>query len=197
MTQTASSAISRHPIAPLSDVPEDLREEILAIQEKMGFIPNVFAALSHRPVEFRAFFAYHNALMDKDEGLTKAEREMIVVAVSGINRCQYCVISHGAILRLRTKNPLISDQIAINHRKADISPRQIAMLDFALKVCTESHNVTEEDYARLHAHGFDDDAIWDIVNITAFFSMSNRLANAASIKPNDEFYLMGRVPPKR
>jgi len=192
--QTAT--ISRHPVADLNAVPQDLREQMLAVQEKVGFIPNIFLALAHRPAEFRAFFAYHDALMEKDEGLSKAEREMIVVATSGVNRCQYCVVAHGAVLRIRAKNPRIADQVAVNHRKADLTPRQIAMLDFALKVCTDAQNVTEDDYRALHAHGFTDDDIWDIANITAFFGMSNRIVNTASIQPNAEFYMMGRVPHK-
>jgi len=189
-----STAISRHPVPDLHDVPQDLREKMLAVQEKAGFIPNIFLALAHRPDEFRAFFAYHDALMEKDEGLSKAEREMIVVATSGVNRCQYCVVAHGAVLRVRAKNPLIADQVAVNHRKADLTPRQIAMLDFALKVCTDAQNVTEDDYRALHTHGFTDADVWDIANITAFFGMSNRIVNAASIRPNDEFYMLGRVP---
>jgi len=189
-----STAISRHPVPDLNAVPQDLREQMLAVQEKVGFIPNIFLALAHRPAEFRAFFAYHDALMEKDEGLSKAEREMIVVATSGVNRCQYCVVAHGAVLRIRAKNPLIADQIAVNHRKADLSPRQLAMLDFALKVCTDAQNVTEDDYRTLHAHGFTDDDIWDIANITAFFGMSNRIVNVASIRPNDAFYMLGRTP---
>jgi len=193
-TATPSTAISRHPVPDLNDVPQDLREQMLAVQEKVGFIPNIFLALAHRPAEFRAFFAYHDALMEKNEGLSKAEREMIVVATSGVNRCQYCVVAHGAVLRIRAKNPLIADQVAVNHRKADLSPRHLAMLDFALKVCTDAQNVTEDDYHALHAHGFSDDDVWDIANITAFFGMSNRIVNAASIQPNAEFYMMGRVP---
>jgi len=192
----ATPAISRFPVPNVDDVPQDLRERMLAIQEKVGFIPNVLLALAHRPAEFRAFFDYHDALMEKDEGLSKAEREMIVVATSAINRCQYCVVAHGAILRIRAKNPLIADQVAVNHRKADLPPRQVAMLDFALKVCTDAQNVTEDDYTILHGHGFSDDDIWDIACITAFFGMSNRLANVASMQPNTEFYLMGRLPHK-
>ncbi|MFZ5508620.1 MAG: peroxidase-related enzyme, partial [Pseudomonadota bacterium] len=158
------------------------------------FVPNVFLALARRPEEFRAFFAYHDALMEKNTGLTKAEREMIVVATSGANRCQYCVVAHGAILRIRAKNPLVADQVAINYRKADITPRQRAMLDFAMKVALESHAVEDADYEALRAQGFSDDDIWDIAAIAAMFAMSNRLANAFSIRPNDEFYLLGRVP---
>jgi len=192
--QHATTPISRHPVPALDALPQDLRDRMLAIQEKVGFIPNVFLALAHRPAEFRAFFAYHDALMEKDEGLSKAEREMIVVATSGVNRCQYCVVAHGAVLRIRAKNPLIADQIAINHRKTDLPPRQRAMLDFALKVCTDAHDVSEDDYRALHAHGFTDDDIWDIACITALFGMSNRIVNAASIQPNAEFYMMGRLP---
>jgi len=193
-SQTAAHPISRHPVPALDSLPQDLRDRMLALQEKIGFIPNVFLALAHRPAEFRAFFAYHDALMEKDEGLSKAEREMIVVATSGVNRCQYCVVAHGAIVRIRSKDPLLADQIAVNHRKADITPRQRAMLDFSLKVCSHADAIEESDYSALHAHGFDDDAIWDMISITAFFGMSNRIANAASIRANDEYYLMGRLP---
>lgn len=198
MSSTAQAAdaapISRFPVPELHDLPDDLRTQILAIQEKAGFVPNIFLALAHRPAEFRAFFAYHDALMEKDVGLTKAEREMIVVATSGVNRCQYCVVAHGAILRIRAKDALIADQVAINHRKADITPRQLAMLDFALKVSARAQDVDEDDYRALHAHGFTDDDIWDIASITAFFGMSNRIVNFSSIRPNAEFYLMGRLP---
>jgi uncharacterized peroxidase-related enzyme len=186
--------ISRYPVPELADLPEDVRARILAVQEKAGFVPNVFLALAHRPEEFRAFFAYHDALMEKDQGLTKAEREMIVVATSGANGCLYCVVAHGAILRIRAKTPRVADQVAVNHRKAEITPRQRAMLDFALKVALRSAEVEEADYAALLAHGFDDEAIWDIAAIAAFFAMSNRLANVIGLRPNDEFYLMGRVP---
>jgi uncharacterized peroxidase-related enzyme len=186
--------LSRYPVPELADLPDDIRARILAVQEKAGFVPNVFLALAHRPEEFRAFFAYHDALMEKDVGLTKAEREMIVVATSGANGCLYCVVAHGAILRIRAKNPRVADQVAVNHRKAEITPRQRTMLDFALKVALRSAEVEEADYAALHAHGFDDEAIWDIAAIAAFFAMSNRLANVISLRPNDEFYLMGRVP---
>jgi len=165
-----------------------------AVQEKSGFVPNVFLTLAYRPDEFRAFFAYHDALMDKDGGLTKAEREMIVVATSSANQCQYCVIAHGAILRIRAKNPQISDQIAVNYRKADITPRQKAMLDFAMKVSTEAHMISEADFASVASHGFSDDDIWDIAAIAAFFALSNRMANVTAMRPNDEFYMMGRVP---
>ncbi len=184
--------ISRFPVPDLEEVPDDVREVILAVQEKAGFIPNVFLALAHRPDEFRAFFAYHDALMERDGGLTKADREMIVVATSGDNGCQYCVIAHGAILRIRAKNPLVADQVAINHHKADITERQKAMLDFALKVSRRSHEIDDEDFERLYGFGFTDDDIWDIASITGLFGFSNRLANFASIRPNDEFYTMGR-----
>lgn len=189
-----NAPVSRFPVPELKDLPEDIRARILAVQEKSGFVPNVFLALARRPEEFRAFFAYHDALMEKNTGLTKAEREMIVVATSGANRCQYCVVAHGAILRIRAKHPLVADQVAINYRKADITPRQRAMLDFAMKVALESHAVEDADYEALRAQGFSDDDIWDIAAIAAMFAMSNRLANAFSIRPNDEFYLLGRVP---
>ncbi|MCB1525949.1 MAG: peroxidase-related enzyme [Hyphomicrobiales bacterium] len=184
--------VSRFPVPALSDMPDDIRERILAVQEKSGFIPNVFLALAHRPDEFRAFFAYHDALMDKPGNLTKAEREMIVVATSSLNQCQYCVVAHGAILRIRAKNPLIADQIASNYRKADLSDRQKAMLDFAIKVSTEANKVGEVDLEALKAHGFTEDDAWDITAITAFFGLSNRMANVTSMRPNDEFYAMGR-----
>jgi uncharacterized peroxidase-related enzyme len=186
--------IGRFPVPDLTDLPDDVRERILAVQEKSGFVPNVFLALAHRPAEFRAFFAYHDALMEKDGGPTKAEREMIVVATSGANRCQYCVVAHGAILRIRAKNPRVADQLALNHRKAEITPRQRAMLDFALKVALASHEIEDADYAALRAQGFTDEDAWDIAAIAAFFAMSNRLANSLSLKPNDEFYLLGRLP---
>ena len=184
--------ISRFPPPELADLPQDIRERIAAVQEKSGFVPNVFLALARRPDEFRAFFAYHDALMEKPGSLSKAEREMIVVATSGLNQCQYCVVAHGAILRIRAKNPLIADQVAINHRKADLEPRQKAMLDFAVKVAERSHAIDDKDYAELKSHGFSDDDAWDIAAIAAMFAMSNRLANAFSIRPNDEFYVMGR-----
>jgi uncharacterized peroxidase-related enzyme len=184
--------ISRYPAPDLAGAPDDIRERIAAVQEKSGFVPNVFLALARRPDEFRAFFAYHDALMEMPGGLSKAEREMIIVATSGFNQCHYCVVAHGAILRIRAKNPLIADQVATNHRRADVTPRQRAMLDFALKVAGRSHEIDESDYAALGRHGFSDDDVWDIVAIAAFFAMSNRLANAFSIRPNDEFYLMGR-----
>jgi uncharacterized peroxidase-related enzyme len=185
--------ISRFPVPSLEALPPDLRSRILAVQEKAGFVPNVFLALAHRPDEFRAFFAYHDALMEKAGGLTKAEREMIVVATSGANQCQYCVVAHGAILRVRAKNPLLADQVAVNYRKADITPRQRAMLDFAMKVSQRSHEIADEDFPPLHAHGFSDEDIWDIAAISAFFALSNRMANMLSMRPNDEFYLMGRI----
>ena len=189
----SGAPISRFPVPRLEDLPEDVRARILAVQEKSGFVPNVFLALAHRPAEFRAFFAYHDALMDKPGGLSKAEREMIVVATSGANHCQYCVVAHGAILRVRAKNLLIADQVAINHRKADITPRQKAMLDFAMQVALESATVGEADFAALREHGFSDDDLWDIAAIAAFFALSNRMANVTAMRPNDEFYLMGRV----
>jgi uncharacterized peroxidase-related enzyme len=164
------------------------------VQEKSGFVPNVFLALAHRPAEFRAFFAYHDALMEKEGGLTKAEREMIVVATSNANQCQYCVVAHGAILRIRAKNPLLADQVAVNYRKADITARQRAMLDFAMKVSQEAYAIGDADFATLHAHGFSDEDIWDIGGISAFFGLSNRMANMTDMRPNDEFYLLGRLP---
>jgi uncharacterized peroxidase-related enzyme len=179
---------------PLDKLPEDIRDRILAVQEKSGFVPNVFLALAYRPEEFRAFFAYHDALMEKEGGLTKAEREMIVVATSAANQCHYCVIAHGAILRIRAKNPLIADQIAVNYRKADLTPRQRAMLDFAMKVSLDAGTISEQDFAAVAGHGFGDDDIWDIAAIAAFFALSNRMANVTAMRPNDEFYLMGRLP---
>lgn len=193
----SAAPISRFPLPEINDLPEDIRTMILAVQEKAGFVPNVFLALAHRPAEFRAFFAYHDALMLKDTGsLTKADREMIVTATSAKNGCLYCVVAHGALLRIYAKQPLVADQVAVNHLKADITARQKAMLDFAIKVCLRSNEVTEEDYAALRAHGFDDEDIWDIAAITAFFGLSNRMANVVSMRPNDEFFLMGRVPRK-
>ena len=185
-------AISRFPVPEIKDMPSDIAERILAVQEKSGFVPNVFLVLAHRPEEFRAFFAYHDALMDKPGDITKAEREMIVVATSNANQCQYCVIAHGAILRIRAKNPLIADQVAINYRKADLTPRQMAMLDFAMKVSARAQEVGDADFAVLKTHGFSDEDIWDISAIAAFFGMSNRLANVTSMRPNDEFYTLGR-----
>ncbi|KFE36910.1 peroxidase-related enzyme [Thioclava atlantica] len=184
--------ISRHTVPALEDMPEDIRARIEAVQEKAGFIPNIFLALAHRPDEFRAFFAYHDALMERPGNLTVAEREMIVVATSAANECQYCVIAHGAILRIRAKNPLIADQVAVNYRKAPITPRQRAMLDFAMKVALRAQEVEESDYEELRAHGFSEDDIWDIGAIAAFFALSNRLVNMAAIPPNAEFYAMGR-----
>jgi uncharacterized peroxidase-related enzyme len=191
---TSQVSISRFPVPELKSLPEDVRTRILAVQEKSGFVPNVFLALAHRPDEFRAFFAYHDALMEKEGGLTKAEREMIVVATSGANQCQYCVVAHGAILRIRARNPYVADQVAVNYRKADITPRQKAMLDFAMKVALQAEQVGDTDYAILREHGWSEADAWDIGAIAAFFAMSNRLANMASIRPNDEFYLLGRRP---
>lgn len=192
MSELKEQPISRFPVPDLNALPEDIRDRILRVQEKSGFIPNVFLALAHRPDEFRAFFAYHDALMEKDSGLSKGEREMIVVATSNLNQCQYCVVAHGAILRIREKNPLIADQVAVNYRKADITDRQKAMLDFAVKVSQSAYAVSDDDYARLHAHGFTDEDAWDIVGITAFFGLSNRMANAISMRANPEFYSLGR-----
>lgn len=188
------TATTRFPMPAIASLPDDIRTRILAVQEKSGFVPNVFLALASRPDEFRAFFAYHDALMDKDGGLTKAEREMIVVATSAANQCHYCVIAHGAILRIRAKNPQIADQIAINYQKADITPRQKAMLDFAMQVSVDAASVSEDDFAEVAAHGFSNDDIWDITAIAAFFALSNRMANVTAMKPNDEFYMMGRLP---
>ena len=178
----------------IDKLPEDIRTRILAVQEKSGFVPNVFLTLAYRPEEFRAFFAYHDALMEKEGGLSKAEREMIVVATSAANQCHYCVIAHGAILRIRAKNPLIADQIAVNYRKADITQRQRAMLDFAMKVSRAANEISEADFATIAGHGFSDDDIWDIAAIASFFALSNRLANVTAMRPNDEFYMMGRLP---
>ena len=189
--------ISRFPGPEINALPDDIRQMILAVQEKAGFVPNVFLTLAHRPAEFRAFFAYHDALMLKETGsLTKADREMIVTATSAKNGCLYCVVAHGALLRIYAKNPLLADQVAVNHLKADITSRQSAMLDFAIKVCLNSNAVDDADYAALRGHGFDDEDIWDIAAITAFFGLSNRMANVISMRPNDEFFLMGRVPRK-
>lgn len=188
------SPISRYPVPKLEDLPKDIRARILEVQEKAGFIPNVFLTLAHRPEEFRAFFAYHDAIMLRESGLTKAEKEMIVVATSGANDCLYCIVAHGAILRVYEKNPLVADQVAVNYRKADISERQKAMLEFALKVSLRSVEIDETDYRKLHGHGFSDEDIWDIGAIAAFFALSNRMANLIAMRPNDEFYLLGRVP---
>lgn len=184
--------ISRFPVPSLASLPQDIRARIEAVAEKAGFVPNIFLALAHRPDEFRAFFAYHDALMERDSGLSVGEREMIVVATSAANECQYCVVAHGAIVRIRTKNRILADQLATNWRKADITPRQRAMLAFALKVSARAQEVDEADYAALHAHGFNDEDIWDIGAITAFFGLSNRLVNMASIRANEEFFAMGR-----
>ena len=189
--------ISRFPVPELNNLPEDIRETILAVQEKSGFVPNVFLALSNRPDEFRAFFAYHDALMEKEGGLTKGEREMIVVATSAHNQCIYCVVAHGAILRIREKNPQLADQIATNYRKADITPRQKAMLDFALKVSKCSHEINNVDIDDMRELGFSNDDIWDIGAISALFALSNRMANLTSMRPNDEFYLLGRIPKEK
>jgi uncharacterized peroxidase-related enzyme len=186
--------ISRYPVPSLDTLPEDMRTRILEVQEKSGFVPNVFLALAHRPDEFRAFFAYHDALMLKPSGLTKGEREMIVVATSGANSCLYCVVAHGAILRIYEKNPQIADQVATNYRKADISPRQKAMLAFAMKVSAAAATIEEADFEALRPHGFSDEDIWDIGAIAAFFALSNRMANLIAMRPNDEFYLLGRLP---
>ena len=201
---SATHPISRFPVPSLDSLPADLRDRILEVQSKAGFVPNVFLALAHRPDELRAFLAYHDALLLKPEqapaadgsprGLSKAEREMIIVATSGANHCLYCVVAHGAILRIYEKKPLIADQIAVNHRKADITPRQRAMLDFAMKVCLDSAAIGDEDYGQLRSHGFTDEDIWDIGAITAFFGLSNRMANLIAMRPNDDFFLMGRVP---
>ena len=189
----------RYPHPDIANLPEDLRAKILEVQEKAGFVPNVFLALARRPAEWRAFFAYHDALMvpesvGRTSNLSKGDREMIVTTTSAANQCLYCVVAHGAILRIYEKKPLVADQVAVNYRKADISDRQRAMLDFAMKVCTESDKVDEADFAALHAHGFDDEDIWDITAITAFFGLSNRMASVTSMMPNPEFYVMGRLP---
>ena len=187
----------RFPLPTLESLPEDIRDKLLAVQQKAGFVPNVFLKLARRPDEFRAFVGYHDALMLKEGGLTKGEREMIVVATSGANNCLYCVVAHGAILRIYEKNPLIADQLATNWRKAAITPRQHAMLSFAMKVALDSRAVDDHDFRELHAHGFTDEDAWDIAAIAAFFAMSNRLANTVGMMPNPEFYLMGRVPRDR
>ncbi len=189
-----TASISRYPVPKLDDLPDDIRARILQVQEKAGFIPNVFLTLAHRPDEFRAFFAYHDALMLRDSGLTKAEREMIVVATSGANHCLYCVVAHGAILRVYAKNPLVADQVAVNYRKADITARQKAMLGFAVKVALDSAAIDDADFQALRAHGFGDEDIWDIGGIAAFFALSNRMANLITMRPNEEFYGIGRTP---
>lgn len=192
---TPAPPISRYPVPELADLPDDLRTRILEVQAKAGFVPNVFLALAHRPAEWRAFMAYHDALLLKEGGsLSKGEREMIIVATSAANHCLYCVVAHGAILRVYEKAPLLADQIAVNHLKAPLTPRQRAMLDFAMKVTTASHTLDEADFAELRSHGFDDEDAWDIGAIAAFFGLSNRMANLTAMRPNDEFYLMGRVP---
>jgi uncharacterized peroxidase-related enzyme len=197
MTTPSTPQASRFPVPALDQVPADIREKILAVQDKAGFVPNVFLTFAHRPDEFRAFFAYHDALLLRDtgmSGLTKGEKEMIIVATSGANGCLYCVVAHGAILRIYEKNPMIADQIATNYLKADITPRQKAMLGFAMKVCNASYAIGDDDFAQLHEHGFSDEDAWDIAGITALFGLSNRMASVTSMRPNDEFYLMGRVP---
>jgi len=188
------TAISRFPVPELDTLPADIRARIIAVHEKAGFIPNVFLAWAHRPDEFRAFFAYHDALLEKEGGLTKAEREMIVVATSSVNHCHYCVIAHGAILRIRAKHPLLADQVAVNYLNAEVTPRQRAMLDFAVKVAERSHEVSDDDLAALRGHGMTEDEIWDIGAIAALFALSNRMANLMALKPNEEFYTMGRAP---
>lgn len=186
--------ISRYPVPELAALPDDVRERIFAVQRKAGFVPNVFLTLAHRPDEFRAFFAYHDALMEKEGGLSKADREMIVVATSGANDCLYCIVAHGAILRVYAKDPYVADQVAANYRKADIAPRQKAMLAFALKVATASSAIVDDDFAALRAQGFGDEDIWDIGAIAAFFALSNRMANLVNMRPNEEFFLLGRLP---
>ena len=189
-----SGRISRYPVPKLEDLPEDIRARMLEVQDKAGFIPNVFLTLAHRPEEFRAFFAYHDALMLRDSGLTKAEREMIVVATSGANDCLYCIVAHGAILRVYAKDPFVADQVAANYRETEITDRQKAMLEFALKVALRSAEIGDADFERLRGHGFADEDIWDIGAITAFFALSNRMADLTRMRPNDEFYLLGRLP---
>ncbi len=189
------AATARYPLPDLKSLPEDIQARIAQVQEKAGFIPNVFLAFARRPAEWRAFFAYHDALMEREESsLSKAEREMIVTVTSAHNECLYCVVAHGALVRIYDKAPMLADQLAVNYRKANISARQRAMLDFAMKVCTRSQEIEEADFGALHAHGFDDEDIWDIAAITAFFGLSNRMASFAGMQPNDEFYLMGRIP---
>ena len=192
-----AAPISRYPVPKLEDLPDDIRARIVEVQEKAGFVPNVFVTLAHRPAEFRAFFAYHDALMLRDSGLSKAEREMIVVATSGANDCVYCIVAHGAILRVYAKNPHVADQVAANYRKADITPRQKAMLAFALKVALKSAEIGDDDFDALRPHGFTDEDIWDIGAIAAFFALSNRMANLIGMRPNDEFFLLGRLPKAR
>jgi uncharacterized peroxidase-related enzyme len=196
MATINAPAISRYPVPKLDELPDDIRARMLEVQEKAGFIPNVFLTLAHRPDEFRAFFAYHDALMLRESGLSKAEREMIVVATSGANDCLYCVVAHGAVLRVYAKDALVADQVAVNYRKADISARQKAMLAFALKVASRSAELVDADFETLRQHGFSDEDIWDIGAITAFFALSNRMADLTAMRPNDEFYLLGRLPRK-
>ena len=188
--------ISRFPVPELKDLPQDIQERIMRVQEKSGFVPNVFLVLAQRPEEFRSFFSYHDALMEKEGGLTKGEREMIVVATSSLNQCTYCVVAHGAIVRIREKNPILADQLSINYRKADITPKQKAMLDFAVKVTLNSAEINDADYEKMRKQGFSNDEIWDTGAISAFFALSNRMANLTSMRPNDEFYLLGRIPRK-
>jgi len=194
MNTDSTKPISRFPVPELADVPDDIRAKIMEVQAKAGFVPNVFLTFAHRPDEFRAFFAYHDALLLRESGLSKGEKEMIIVATSGANGCLYCVVAHGAILRIYEKNPVIADQLATNYLKADITPRQKAMLGFAMKVCSASYAVSEDDFAVLREHGFSDEDAWDIAGITALFGLSNRMANMTGMRPNDEFYLMGRLP---
>jgi uncharacterized peroxidase-related enzyme len=186
--------ISRFPVPTLEDVPDDIRERILEVQSRTGFVPNVYLALAHRPAEWRAFFAYHDALMERDEGLSRAEREMIVVATSAANDCLYCVVAHGAVLRIRARSPLLADQVAIDYRTAPIPDRQRVMLDVAVKLAVRPAELDDADLDRLREAGFTDEEIWDIGGITALFALSNRLAHLSRMRPNDEFYLMGRVP---
>ena len=202
MSSDTSNSVPRYPLPNLSTLPEDIRTKILEVQEKSGFVPNVFLAFARRPAEWRAFFAYHDALMvpesvGRTSNLSKGDREMIVTATSAANQCLYCVVAHGALLRIYEKKPLVADQVAVNYRKADITPRQRAMLDFAMKVCQRSHEIDDGDFAALHAHGFDDEDVWDIAAITAFFGLSNRMASFSNMMPNPEFYLLGRVPKQK
>ena len=192
----------RYPVPDINTLPDDIKAKVLAVQEKTGFVPNVFLAFARRPAEWRAFFAYHDALMapetaGRTSNLTKGEREMIVTTTSAANQCLYCVVAHGAILRIYEKKPMVADQVAVNYRKADISPRQRAILDFAMKVCQSAHALEDADFEALQAHGLDDEDAWDIAAITAFFGLSNRMANATGMLPNPEFYLMGRVPKQK
>jgi uncharacterized peroxidase-related enzyme len=185
--------ISRFPVPSLDELPPDMRERIEAVADKSGFVPNVFLALAHRPDEWRAFFAYHDALMEKEGGLSAADKELIVVATSAANDCLYCVVAHGAVARIRARNPVIADQVAVDWRKADLTDRQKAMLGFAVKLTVQPAEVTEQDLGELRKSGFSDDDIWDIGSITALFALSNRIAHLSAMRPNDEFYLMGRL----